>query len=115
MERIGGPREGETQSISLMVMGIATFLIGLLPTAEQWGIWAAVVLVVLRLCQGLGVGGEWGGAVLLAVEHSPEGRRGFYGSWAQMGVPAGLLLSNGVLFPLASLLPQEEFFAWGWR
>jgi metabolite-proton symporter len=101
--------------ISLMMMGISTFFIGLLPTADTIGIWAPVLLVVLRTFQGLGVGGEWGGAVLLAVEHSPEGRRGFYGSWAQMGVPAGLLLSNGVLFPLASLLPQEEFFAWGWR
>ena len=101
--------------ISLMVMGIATFLIGVLPTAEQWGIWAAVVLVVLRLLQGLGVGGEWGGAVLLAVEHSPEGRRGFYGSWAQMGVPAGLLLANAILLPLSSWLPQEQFLAWGWR
>jgi MFS transporter, MHS family, shikimate and dehydroshikimate transport protein len=101
--------------ISLMMMGIATFLIGLLPTADTIGIWAPVLLVVLRTIQGLGVGGEWGGAVLLAVEHSPEGRRGFYGSWPQMGVPAGLLLANAVLLPMASLLPQEQFLAWGWR
>jgi MFS transporter, MHS family, shikimate and dehydroshikimate transport protein len=101
--------------ISLLMMGIATFIIGLLPTAESIGIWAPILLVVMRLFQGLGVGGEWGGAVLLAVEHSPEGRRGFYGSWAQMGVPAGLLLANAVLLPLASILPEEQFLAWGWR
>jgi MFS transporter, MHS family, shikimate and dehydroshikimate transport protein len=101
--------------ISLLMMGIATFIIGLLPTADSIGIWAPVLLVVMRLFQGLGVGGEWGGAVLLAVEHSPEGRRGFYGSWAQMGVPAGLLLANAVLLPLASILPEEQFLAWGWR
>lgn len=101
--------------ISLMMMGIATFIIGLLPTAYTIGIWAPVLLVVLRMFQGLGVGGEWGGAVLLAVEHSPEGRRGFFGSWPQMGVPAGLLLANAALFPLSALLPHEQFLAWGWR
>src|ERR687886_2472234 len=101
--------------ISLMMMGIATFLIGLLPTAYTIGIWAPVLLIVLRTLQGLGVGGEWGGAVLLAVEHSPERRRGFYGSWPQMGVPAGLLLANAVLLPMASLLSQEQFLSWGWR
>ncbi len=101
--------------ISLMMMGIATFIIGLLPTAYTIGIWAPILLVVMRTFQGLGVGGEWGGAVLLAVEHSPPGRRGFYGSWPQMGVPAGLLLANAALLPLASLLPQEQFLAWGWR
>src|SRR3712207_3263630 len=101
--------------ISLMIMGIATFLIGLLPTADTIGIWAPVLLVVLRMFQGLGVGGEWGGAVLLAVEHSPEGRRGFYGSWAQMGVPAGLLLGNLALLPLSLALPTEAFLSWGWR
>jgi MFS transporter, MHS family, shikimate and dehydroshikimate transport protein len=101
--------------ISLLMMGIATFIIGLLPTADSIGIWAPILLVVMRLFQGLGVGGEWGGAVLLAVEHSPEGRRGFYGSWAQMGVPAGLLLANAVLLPLASILTEEQFLAWGWR
>jgi MFS transporter, MHS family, shikimate and dehydroshikimate transport protein len=101
--------------ISLMMMGIATFLIGLLPTAYTIGVWAPILLVVLRTFQGLGVGGEWGGAVLLAVEHSPEGRRGYYGSWPQMGVPAGLLLANAVLLPLSWWLPQEQFLSWGWR
>src|ERR687886_1246601 len=101
--------------ISLMMMGIATFVIGLLLTYETIGGRAAVLVVVLRMFQGLGVGGEWGGAVLLAVEHSPEGRRGFYGGWPQMGVPAGLLLGNVVLLPFASLLSQEQFLSWGWR
>ncbi len=100
--------------LTLLMMGIATFLIGLLPTYETIGIWAPILLVVLRLLQGFGVGGEWGGAVLLAVEHSPGGRRGFYGSWPQMGVPAGLLLSTGV-FTVFSSLPNEQFLAWGWR
>ncbi len=100
--------------LTLLMMGIATFLIGLLPTYETIGIWAPILLVVLRLLQGFGVGGEWGGAVLMAVEHSPGGRRGYYGSWPQMGVPAGLLLSTGV-FTIFSSLPNEQFLAWGWR
>lgn len=100
--------------LSLMIMGIATFLIGLLPSYQQIGVWAPILLVVLRLLQGFGVGGEWGGAVLMAVEHSPEGKRGFFGSWPQVGVPAGLLLATGV-FALFSALPDEQFLSWGWR
>ena len=100
--------------LTLVVMGVATFLIGLLPTYEQIGPWAAVALVVLRIAQGFGVGGEWGGAVLMAVEHAPRGSRGFYGSWPQVGVPAGLLLSTFV-FSLFSRLPEEQFLSWGWR
>lgn len=100
--------------LTLMIMGIATFIIGLLPTYESIGFWAPVLLVVMRLLQGFGVGGEWGGAVLMAVEHSPANRRGFFGSWAQMGVPAGLLLST-VIFSIFSRLPDEQFLAWGWR
>ncbi len=100
--------------VTLSMMGIATFLIGLLPTYDTIGIWAPIILVALRLFQGFGVGGEWGGAVLMAVEHSPDGRRGFYGSWPQMGVPAGLLLSTGA-FTVFSGLPEEQFLAWGWR
>src|SRR5687767_8916520 len=100
--------------LTLMIMGIATFLIGLLPTYEQIGPWAAVLLVLLRVAQGFGVGGEWGGAVLMAVEHAPPGRRGYYGSWPQIGVPAGLLLSTGV-FTYFSSMPDEAFLAWGWR
>ena len=72
------------------------------------------MLLILRIFQGIGIGGEWGGAVLMAVEHSPTGRRGFYGSWPQIGVPAGLLLSSGMVY-LLSYLPEADFFAWGWR
>jgi MHS family shikimate/dehydroshikimate transporter-like MFS transporter len=100
--------------LTLVIMGVATALIGLLPTYAVIGPWAAVGLVVLRLTQGFGVGGEWGGAVLMAVEHAPVGRRGFYGSWPQIGVPAGLVLSTAV-FSLFSRLPQDQFLAWGWR
>jgi MHS family shikimate/dehydroshikimate transporter-like MFS transporter len=100
--------------LTLLIMGIATFLIGLLPTYHSIGIWAPILLVVLRLAQGFAVGGEWGGAVLMAVEHSPNGRRGFYGSWPQIGVPAGLLLST-FIFSQISQLPDEALLGWGWR
>ena len=101
--------------LSLLIMGVATFLIGLLPTFESVGLLAPILLVVLRLLQGIGVGGEWGGAVLMAVEHAPPGRRGFFGSWPQMGVPAGLLLANVVFFVTSSAMSEEQFLAWGWR
>lgn len=100
--------------LSLMIMGIATFFIGFLPGYAQIGVWAPILLVVLRLLQGFGVGGEWGGAVLMAVEHAPEGRRGFYGSWPQVGVPAGLLLATAA-FAVFSALPDAQFASWGWR
>lgn len=99
---------------TLMLMGVATFLIGLLPTYEQIGLWAAGLLVALRIVQGFGVGGEWGGAVLMAVEHAPPNQRGYYGSWPQIGVPAGLLLSTAV-FTYFSSLPEADFLSWGWR
>src|SRR5207249_2501085 len=98
---------------SLLIMGIATALIGLTPGYDRIGIWAPILLVALRFVQGFGVGGEWGGAVLLAVEHSGEGRRGFHGSWPQMGVPAGLLLSTGLFALLSARLPESAFLAWG--
>jgi len=100
--------------LTLVVMGVATFLIGLLPTYAQIGPWAAVGLVLLRVAQGFGVGGEWGGAVLMAVEHAPPGTRGYYGSWPQIGVPAGLVISTAV-FAVFSRLPEEQFLSWGWR
>jgi metabolite-proton symporter len=100
--------------VTLVVMGIATFLIGLLPSYSAIGIWAPILLLLLRILQGIGLGGEWGGAVLMAIEHSPEGKRGFYGSWPQMGVPAGLLLSAGLVSGL-SLFGNEAFLSWGWR
>jgi len=100
--------------LTILIMGVATFLIGLLPTYASVGIWAPIMLLFLRVFQGIGIGGEWGGAVLMAVEHSPTGRRGFYGSWPQIGVPAGLLLSSGMVY-LLSYLPEADFFSWGWR
>jgi MFS transporter, MHS family, shikimate and dehydroshikimate transport protein len=101
--------------LSLIIMGVATFLMGVLPTYESVGVLAPILLVALRFVQGIGVGGEWGGAVLMAVEHSPPGRRGYYGSWPQMGVPAGLLLANLVFLASSSFIPNEQFLAWGWR
>jgi len=100
---------------SLLLMGVATALIGLLPTYATLGVWAAVLLTMVRFVQGIGVGGEWGGAVLMAVEHSSRGRRGFHGSWPQMGVPAGLLLSTGVFALFSTVLSEQQFLAWGWR
>jgi len=101
-------------SATLMLMGVATFAVGLLPTYETVGPWAPALLVLLRLIQGFGLGGEWGGAVLMAVEHAPAHRRGFYGSWPQMGAPAGLLVATAV-FSYFSRMPDAAFLAWGWR
>ena len=100
---------------TLVMMGVATFLIGCLPTYATIGVAAPVLLVVLRFIQGFGVGGEWGGAVLMAVEHGHKGRRGFYASWAQAGVPVGLLLAPGIFTLLNVQLTDEQFIAWGWR
>ncbi len=101
--------------LSLIIMGVATTLIGLLPTYAQIGIWAPVALILLRLAQGFAVGGEWGGAVLLAAEHGDAQRRGFWASWPQAGVAAGNLLAAGVLALLAGVQSEEDFIAWGWR
>ncbi|RBM17276.1 MFS transporter [Prauserella sp. PE36] len=101
--------------LSLLLMGIATALIGVLPTYAVAGIWAPLLLVVLRMVQGFGVGGEWGGAVLMAVEHAPKRSRGFFGAWPQVGVPAGLLLANGVFMTLTNALGEDAFLQWGWR
>ncbi|TWH41887.1 metabolite-proton symporter [Rhodococcus rhodochrous J38] len=100
--------------LALLLMGAATFAVGLLPTSEQIGMWAPALLVVLRLIQGFGVGGEWGGAVLTAVEYAPKNRRGFYGSMPQVGVPAGLLLATAVMF-LTKAVTGDQFLQWGWR
>jgi MFS transporter, MHS family, shikimate and dehydroshikimate transport protein len=99
---------------TLLIMGVATFLVGCLPTFDQVGVWAPILLVALRLVQGLGLGGEWGGAVLMAVEHSPDDQRGLNGSWPQMGVPAGLVLGTGV-FAAVSAISGNAFEVWGWR
>src|SRR5713101_9431050 len=101
--------------LTLLIMGIATFLVGCLPTYKDIGIMAPVLLVILRFAQGFAVGGEWGGAVLLATEHSPAARRGFFGSWPQFGVPIGLLLSAGIFSVVASSYPTAAFLTIGWR
>ena len=100
--------------LTLLIMGVATTAIGLLPTYDTIGIAAPILLLVLRVLQGIGIGGEWGGAVLMSVEHAPEGRKGFYGSYPQIGVPAGLMLASGVV-ALLSLMDNDSFLLWGWR
>ncbi|MBM7553523.1 MFS transporter [Thalassobacillus pellis] len=104
----------KTLVLTLSLMGGATVLIGLLPTYAQVGVWAPILLITLRLIQGLGLGGEWGGALLLAVEYAPDNKKGFFGSIPQMGVPIGLLLGTFAL-TIMSLLPETAFMAWGWR
>lgn len=100
---------------SLVLVGAATFLMGCLPTFNQIGYWAPALLVTLRFIQGFAVGGEWGGAVLLVAEHSPNKSRGFWASWPQAGVPGGNLLATVVLLVLTTTLSDEAFLSWGWR
>ncbi len=99
---------------TLMIMGIATVLIGCLPTYQQIGIAAPILLVILRIAQGLGLGGEWGGAVLMAYEYAPKHKRGLFASIPQIGLAIGLCLSSGVV-ALLSRLPEADFLSWGWR
>ena len=101
--------------VTLFTMGTATALIGLLPTYETAGWFAPATLVLLRILQGTSAGGEWGSAVLLAVEHAPTNKRGLYGAGPQVGVPAGLLLSSGVLALMTVIAPGDAFLQWGWR
>jgi MFS transporter, MHS family, shikimate and dehydroshikimate transport protein len=101
--------------ISLLIMGLATAAIGILPSYGSIGMLAPIVLVVLRLAQGIGVGGEWGGAVLMSTEHAPTGRRGLFGAYPQMGVPAGLLLSTLVFTVMQNATTEDQFLSWGWR
>ncbi|BBU30600.1 MFS transporter [Burkholderia sp. THE68] len=112
-----GDRRGRKSMllVSLMMMGLATFCIGLLPDYGSIGIWAPLMLLTLRVVQGLALGGEWGGAVLMAVEHAPANRRGLYGSWVQIGVPAGTLIANLAFLLSDALLPSGAMVAWGWR
>lgn len=111
-----GDRIGRKKSlvITLLMMGIVTVCIGLLPTYAQIGAAAPVLLILLRIVQGIAVGGEWGGAVLMAGEHAPKGRRNFFASFAQLGSPAGLILSL-LAFGAVTRLPEEALMSWGWR
>ncbi|MCF3946899.1 MFS transporter [Acidiphilium iwatense] len=100
--------------LTLLIMGISTFLIGLLPGYATLGVAAPILLLLLRIIQGIGIGGEWGGAVVLAIEHAPAGRRGYFGAYPQIGVPAGLMSSAAVVAILTQL-PDGQFMLWGWR
>ncbi|NLP84038.1 MHS family MFS transporter [Microbacterium sp. CFH 90308] len=100
---------------TLILMGAATALIGVLPTYEAIGIAAPILLVLLRILQGISAGGEWGGAVLMAVEHAPKSRRGAFGASPQIGVPLGLLLASGVMALMTVIAPGDQFLQWGWR
>lgn len=101
--------------MTLMIMGVATFLIGLVPTYAQIGIGAPLLLLLLRVLQGMGLGGEWGGAVLMTYEYAPKNQRGFYASLPQIGLAIGLCLASGVVALLSALLTNDQFLAWGWR
>ena len=101
--------------VTLLLMGIATFLIGVLPTYSVIGVWAPLLLVLLRFLQGLGLGGEWGGAVLMTLESGDPKKRGLNASWPQVGVPIGLLLANGVLSLMTAVTTDASFRSWGWR
>lgn len=112
-----GDRIGRKATLvaALLTMGLSTIAIGLLPTYHDIGIMAAVLLAVCRLGQGLGLGGEWSGAVLLATENAPEGKRAWYGMFPQLGAPFGLILANGFFLLLGAVLTEQQFMAWGWR
>jgi MFS family permease len=100
---------------SLMLMGLSTLGIGLLPTYATIGPWAPALLVTLRFVQGFALGGEWGGAVLMSVEHAPRGRRGFFGSFVALGLPVGIITSNLVFLVTSTAVSPEQFSAWAWR
>lgn len=112
-----GDRIGRKSTLvaSLLLMGISTTLIGLLPGYASIGVWAPILLCLLRFGQGLGLGGEWGGAALLATENAPPGKRAWFGMFPQLGPSIGFLMANGLFLALALLLDDEQFRAWGWR
>jgi metabolite-proton symporter len=110
-DRIGRKK---TLVLTLSLMGAATFAMGILPTYQAIGVAAPIILITLRLIQGLGIGGEWGGALLLATEYAPPERRGFFGSIPQMGVTIGMVMGTLALW-IMSLLPEQQFMTWGWR
>lgn len=112
-----GDRVGRKATLvaALLTMGLSTVAIGLLPTHTQWGVAAPALLALCRFGQGLGLGGEWGGAVLLATENAPPGKRAWYGMFPQLGAPFGFLLATGSFLLLTGLLDEADFMAWGWR
>src|SRR5215510_5943085 len=112
-----GDRIGRKTTLvaALLTMGVSTVAIGVLPTYESIGVLAPLLLMVCRIGQGLGLGGEWSGAVLLAVENAPPGRRAWYGMFPQLGAPVGFFFSGGVFLLLSEYLTDEQFFSFGWR
>ncbi|HEU4484852.1 MAG TPA: MFS transporter, partial [Povalibacter sp.] len=112
-----GDRIGRKATLvaALLTMGLSTVFIGLLPTYASIGVWAPLLLAMCRLGQGLGLGGEWGGAVLLATENAPPGKRAWYGMFPQLGAPVGFICSTGVFLLLGAVLTDDQFFRWGWR
>ncbi|WP_449277934.1 MFS transporter [Leucobacter sp. GX24907] len=120
-----GDRLGRKTTLvaSLLTMGIATFLIGLLPTHDSIGFWAAVLLLIMRLTQGFAIGGEWSGAALVATENAPKGKRAWFGTFPQLGAPLGFIIANGLFLAISFALadpanpgqPSEAFLTWGWR
>lgn len=112
-----GDRIGRKTTLvaALLTMGISTVIIGLLPSYESIGVLAPLLLALCRFGQGFGLGGEWGGAVLLATENAPEGKRSWYGMFPQLGAPVGLFLSSGIFWVLLQFMPQDQLLAWGWR
>jgi MHS family shikimate/dehydroshikimate transporter-like MFS transporter len=111
-DRIGRKR---TLAAALILMGVATTLVGLMPGYATIGVAAPIILTILRFCQGLAVGGQWGGAVLIATENAPQNRRGLFGSFAQLGVPISIIISNALFLILAATTSKAAFAAWGWR
>ena len=105
----------KTLVIALILMGVSSTLIGLLPTYAMIGVTAPIFLTILRFAQGLAIGGQWGGAMLLVTESAPANQRGYYGAFAQAGVPVGVILANLAFIVTSSLVSEESFFAWGWR
>jgi len=112
-----GDRIGRKSTLvwCLVLMGLCTFGIGVLPNYERIGVWAPLLLVLFRFVQGFALGGEWGGAVLMSVEHAPQSRRGLYGSFVALGLPAGIILSNLVFLIASGVVTPEQFAAWAWR
>jgi MHS family shikimate/dehydroshikimate transporter-like MFS transporter len=112
-----GDRYGRKRMLvtTMLLMGVSTFAIGLLPTYAAIGIWAPILLIMLRIIQGIGIGGEWGGASVMIQEHAPDGKRGFYTSFVQIGLPAGMLMASGLFAFLTWGLSEADFLNWGWR
>ena len=112
-----GDRVGRKTTLvtALMTMGLSTICIGLLPTYASAGVYAAVLLALCRIGQGIGLGGEWGGAILLATENAPPGKHGWYGMFPQLGAPLGLIISIGAFLLISNQLTEAQLFSWGWR